>query len=244
MSDLDSEIEPVRDQRSLIDEFLSMEAWDRSGHVVVAGMPLALAFTYHHVLGAFLIASEKHHEAIRLLSIAVRSPAQVESHKLWQDRELMGWPASLGKNWLKAWEFLRDLYRLRPWMENFFHSQSSFVDSLRAYTLVASMLELSTFLGEDHAAEKLNDVNFLDVPPMFVMREPSASSMDLEKIVSKAIPDRSVLDEIAETGGTGSAHIREAWPTWISLWAKELFPTHQFLAFRVKEFIEQPPPLP
>lgn len=241
---VDSEIESVRYQHGLIDEFLSMEAWERSGHVVVAGMPLALAFTYHHVLGAFFLASDKHHEAIRLLSIAVRTPAQVESHKLWQDRELMGWPASLGKDWLNGWEFLRGLYGVRSWMRTFFQSQSSFMDSLRAYTLVASMLELSAFLGEDHEVEKLNALDWLDVPPMFVMREPTASSIDLDKIVSRAIPDRSVLDEIAETGSTSSARVREAWPTWISRWAHELSPTHELLAFRLKDLVKQPPPLP
>ena len=241
---VDSEIESISDQRGLIDDFVSLDAWERSGNVFVIGMPIALAFMYHHVLGAFLIASAKHDGAIQLLSTTVRAPERAEACKLWEEHELMGWPASLGKDYFNASKFLRSLFDERPWMRHFFHSRSSFVDSMRAYGLMASMLELATFLGHGRSIEKSNDIAFLDVPVTFVMPEPDTSVVDVDKIIRKAIPSRGVLDSIAEAGGTNSSRVREAWPAWISQWAKIIGRSYHIVGSRLEDLAEQPPPLP
>ncbi|MCK4341425.1 MAG: hypothetical protein KAY37_06855 [Phycisphaerae bacterium] len=245
---VDSEIDSIRDQRALIDDFINMEDWNRSGSTVVVSMPYALAFVYHYVLGAFLVGGNKHNEAIHLLSMKVSDPRQNRARKLWQIHGLMGWVRSLeGGHCLRSWEYLGRIYESRPWPKQFFHTQKYFTDSLCAYTMIASMIELGSFLAEYNTQEPLKTDMELDVPPLFAIDPVSRLETDIEVIVNKAMPNRSIVNDIATAVGTDTEIIYNAWPSWFEQWDSFLgrIGGYQYsLADYLSDHKQQPPELP
>lgn len=239
LSAVDSEIDSIRNQYALIDDFVSIEDWRPSGRTVVVSMPYALAYVYHHVLGAFLVESNKHRDAIRLLSTPGRIPNRTETCKLWQNHGLMGCIDSLGGSGLESWNFLCGFYDSKPWTHHFFPTRKSFLESLRAYTMLASMTELCSWLGDGGAPDDLQKTMLLAVPPMFAIRGEYGSY--LPEIVSKAIPDRSTLVSLADSGGTDVERVYQAWPGWFRQWVTRIQQTDWHLGHRPGL---KPPPLP
>ena len=117
--------------------------------------PSALAFVYHHALGALLIDSHRHEEAIRLLLTRVRDITMGSIAQIWKEPELIGWPTSLGSNFMAAWSFLEGLPQSQQWLMHFFTDDASFLRALRAYNLTASLIELGTRISEGIAPEKM-----------------------------------------------------------------------------------------
>lgn len=217
LSAVDSEIEGLADQRGFLDDLTNVPEWERSGIRRVIEAPLALAYVFHSILGAFLIASNRPREAIRLLRTKV--PIEVGSlhvGELWQSPEMMGWAESLGHDVDKGWGFLNSMWDNHPWLGHFFVRRQDFLIRIRAYNLLAGMLELASKLRRG------GDFSSFSVPPLFLT--PLSGGWDVpsvDRLLSLALPDRAMLKAIADEYGCGEKQFREAWSGFYSAWMAE-----------------------
>lgn len=205
-------------------------------------MPRALAYLYHHILGAFWVSSGKYQEASNLLLIKVCNPNLDHPCKLWQDHGLLGWVESLKRNMYKSWDFLCTFYDSNPWMHEFFVSSKAYLVSLRAYVFLASIIELADFVGKMGMDRTIDMGVYLEVPPTFLISNVNDASLD--DLISKVIPDRLSLNQIATTGGADPDTMRREWPNWIKAWCNTLGSRNVHMAVKLRFYLENPPILP
>jgi len=214
LSAIDSEIEPIHDQFGMIDVILSLERWERAGYVAVIEIPRAIAYLYHELIGAIHIHLRQHADAIRLLTTKIRDDTSSKVKPLYNDHEMMGYVRSLDGNCLTTWKYVVELYDSRRWLGEFFPSKREFIDSYRAYNLLASLLELGAYLKGGGDIKAIESRNFwLDVPPMFLHPINDRGST-FDEIVNIAVPNEVALLQIERATGCPLKILREAWPMW------------------------------
>jgi len=242
---VDSEIERIRTQEGLVDDFLDPPEWPHSGLECVIRMPEAIAFVYHHLLGAFLLASDSQIDAIRLLTRRVRDSRSNETSKIWANHGLIGPVVSIDRNDIRTgWSFLATLYESRHWLKTFFQSETAFQDSLRAYHFLASMLELSAYLSAGNNIEDIRGILWLDVPPMFLHPMGQAGT-DFRQVAATAIPNINVLDALSSAEGCDKEKLREAFGAWVARLLGSLGALYNcFLSHRLRDLADHPPVLP
>ena len=201
-----SDIGSIADQTALLDDFLHIDEWNRSGVNVVVAVPAGLAYVYHHVLGAYLVKSKHPDRAVGLLMTPVEDGSRHGTRPLWNASKVVGWPDALDGNARTAWKYLEQLFDKQYWLNRFFANKREFISCLRAYNLIASLVELSEFLSRE-GGEKITEGGFsYEVPPMFAMHD------DVRRLVRLAVPDRHALEAIGVEYGVSDGALRAAWP--------------------------------
>lgn len=249
LSAIDSEIEALSDQRGLLDDLLNIPGWQGAGRTVVIEAPSGIAYVYHNILGSILVSSNRHVEAIRLLR--TRVPISIgSSHvgELWQSPEMMGWVESLGRKLTDGWRFLHCAWEKQPWLSHFFVRREELYIGVRIYMLLAGIIELAQYVsgGGDIASLAKPQFSQSSVPPVFVT--PISNYGDVpspQKLLSMAVPDKSILDRIADEFGCDIRKLREAWPHFYARWIRE---SGQIFGHRLSIILaggqEQAPELP
>ena len=202
---------------SLLDDIIHIDGWREAGITVVVRAPEVLAFVYHHVLGALLVETNRHEEAIGLLTRSIRLQNSSFAEPLWKHGELMGWVASLSGNCVLSWRFLRDYVSKARWLFGFFKSDKFFFESCRSYAVLASCIELATDLGKGSVAADLDGYVRLDVPCMFLFAD-SEREGGIGDIVQRALPSVDVLRKVVAVGNCREDQFRGAWSGWWSRW--------------------------
>jgi hypothetical protein len=215
---IESEIPQVQDQRGLLDDLMTIPTWNRSGLTVVVEVPATLAYVYHHLVGAFYVASRRHDDAVRLLTTEIINPESRKSSPLWQSHRVMGWPRSLGGNCSLSWKYLVSLYDSQPWLKHFFISNAEYLDGLRAYATLASFVELAEWASRNRDEPMVPEELTLDVPPVFALRSDTGSEM--ASIVKKAIPEGKVVTAVAKLYGIDATILHRLWPSWAAAWER------------------------
>ena len=216
LSAIDSEIEGLADQRGFLDDLLNIPQWERGGLNLVIEAPIGIAYVYHNILGSFLVSSNRHAEAIRLLRTKV--PISVGSshvEELWQSPGMMGWADSLGHKLTTGWHFLHAVWDKQPWLRHFFVRPEDLYVGIRVYLLLAGVLELAQYVSRGDDVTRLADPNNSHrfVPPVFATPISNTGNLpSLEKLLAMAVPDKSILDRITSEFDCDARRLREAWP--------------------------------
>jgi len=102
-------------------------------------------------------------------------------------------------------------------MVHFFVREADFRLAVRAYMLLAAVLELShTITRRGHEARSADPRGLrASVPPVFLtpvsdLLEPPSP----DKLLSMAVPDRGILDAIAHRYDCDVQQLRRGWPDW------------------------------
>jgi len=148
---VESDRETVANQTGILDDFLQLSNWNRAGYRRVVETPLLIAHFFHHVMGAIFINEREHHRAISLLSSTVQAETRLEPGPLWASHELMFASEALTTSVTEMWRFLLGLYPKLTWLSHFFVNEREYVEGVRAYRTVASLIELGKQLvsGQD-----------------------------------------------------------------------------------------------
>lgn len=220
---VDSEIDTLSDQRGVLDDLVSISGWGRGGHMVVAESPNVIAYVYHNILGGLLVSSNRHDEAIRLLRTTI--PMTVgSSHvgELWQNPEMMGWAESLQHRVTDGWQFLHVVWSRQKWLAHFFVDSRELYVGIRAYMMLAGLLELAEFVargGDISTLDTRESLESLAVPPMcFSSMGQLGDAPSTEKLISMAVPDHRVIEQIAAQFGCKADAIVRAWPGFFKRW--------------------------
>jgi hypothetical protein len=211
---IQSEIEELHKQFSFIDDLLTPHNWPKGGQARLVSAPEAMTLSYHYVVGAFLVIDQSQEDAIDLLRMRVRRVHYNDKlTELRKCTEVMGWTDAIAGNCISAWNYLINIYDQHTWLESFFANSREYIDSLRAYQLLASILEMAEDLGTGIDPRQWPKQELiLDVPPMFLT--PVKDGVDLERLIRMIIPTSEIRERIASSFGITSEKLVQAWPHW------------------------------
>ncbi len=219
LSAVESGIPELADQRALLDDCLEVPNWDLSGLTVVVSMPNVIGYTYHHLLGSFLVSSRVYDAALRLLTTLTRVQGN-ETQELCAVREMWWGSDELGRMSEEQWNSVAQRYRPQGWLAHFFVREEEYVESLRAYGILASLVELGRFIAQGDGPELLKEnVDLvLSVPPIFVVGgEPKTAFL---AALRRALPDRRTVVLLADTCSIKLEDLYRYWPLWYKWWLK------------------------
>lgn len=210
----ESELPEVSQQAGLLDDLIAPGQWNRSGDRRVVHAPEALAMSYHFLVGACMLDNGWHGKAVALLMMPVRHAEPEDSPTpLWRHDELMGFTHAIGHNCIRSWDFLVACFVAHAWLREFFTSEREYVDSLRAYQLLAGLVEMAEYAARGGSTASIESQHFgLSVPPMFMygVQDPR----EIGPVVLRGTSNGQALSVVAQAYGTTAEKMMELWPHW------------------------------
>lgn len=216
IASVESRVPTFTDQRSVVDDFLSLSEWPKGGLVPILKLPRTLVYVYHYLHGATCLNTTQHEIALSLATMNVLYYDD-ERKPLWIQHDLSGWPKSLGENNKTAWDYLLRLPERFPWLHNVFIRKDDYEVSLAGYNMLLSSLDLASAIKycEEHDKELSGalrgDSMFFDVPPMFIF----SKDIVREKAFSLAFRDANCTSLVAKHGGVEVSKLRAHWKEWV-----------------------------
>lgn len=214
---VESNREAVSNQTGILDDFFQVPNWNQGGYRRVVETPLLIGHFLHHVMGALFINGREHRRAITLLCSTVQADTRLEPGPLWRSHELMFAAEAVTDSVTEMWRFLLGLYPKLTWLSHFFVNDREYIEGIRAYRAVASLIELGKELASGRDLRTSKTV-FPSVAPVFLtnprgLREPSNAA----SLISKAVPTTEVLNDICKATGCDPDQIYKAWPEWFGV---------------------------
>ncbi|QYY35455.1 MULTISPECIES: toll/interleukin-1 receptor domain-containing protein [Cerasicoccaceae] len=150
-------------QTSLIQELVDPPDWDWAGSVVTRSIPELLVFCFQALAGAMSVKSEQPHIIFGMANLPVSRRFQSDSTTLWQQTNHIGWPETLGRNCVNAWNFLMRLHAEVEWISKIFDGKS-LKGLVCAHYALLSVNEFLHFLDEKPNLETYHH----GIPTMFL----------------------------------------------------------------------------
>ena len=198
----------------LLDDLVKIREWSTGGSVMAIETPNALAYLWHHLVGAYLVYLGRQTDAVKLLSKKVRCVQETEASAIWENSGLMGYVRALNGDCLVTWDYFRAYSGSRGWIREFYHEGEALGDSYRGYCVLASMLECASLIASDRSDRFVGDAEYwAAVPAMFLLpfRE---NGTQIHDVVAKVFSDETTINEIAAVAGCDVQKLRELWPEW------------------------------
>ncbi len=216
LAGVESGLEKFNDQRSLVDDFLSLSAWPTSGVSVLVAFPRSIVYVYHLLHGATAMCTEQREVALRFATMNIRSRGRDESEPVWQQDDLTGWPKSLSGNCVDSWKYVQELPKRFTWLESIFGGKEDYESSLGSYNALLVVLDLAHSLQAPNfveALEKRSSQMRLDVPPMFLFSDRET----VQRSFTKAFRDPVHTALLAANAGVKPDLLREHWPVFLAI---------------------------
>jgi hypothetical protein len=162
--------------------------------------------------------------------------------EVWQSPDMMGYHESLGGDAHKGFQFVDSAWERHSWLAHFFVRRDDFQMAIRAYNLFAGVIELTRFVSRGAAASTPGLPRHVSVPPVFLT--PKSGNWDVPsvgRLLSVAVPDKTVLRKIADEYDCGVNQLRAAWPEFYRDWVGRLPRLHRSVMVGGQH---QPPELP
>lgn len=221
MAGVESERQGFREQSSLLDDFLYIPGWDRSGYTAWVEMPHALGFVYHSLHGAVAVRTGQINTALTLARHKVALGDRLSYKEVWQSSSLMGWTKSLGQSCTNAWTYLSSAYERWEWLSDIFSDELEYKVSLSAYYVGLSIHNLASLIASGRPTKKFS-FHDIGVPLTFLGES--------EEINRRAISFLARSPDEAKTMWAGVGVSREkigsCWEDWIRLcgnWGVNVF---------------------
>ncbi len=199
----------LADQRRVVDDFVGISGWNRSGTTALVEGPRAMIFLLHYLHGALCLINGLPELALQFAE--ERTAEERVATPLWLQRDLTGWPKLIGGKCIWAWEYLRGLREREPLLQELFALPKDYEVGIAAYSMLLSMLEFAKDAASASPTDLSQPANVnLDVPPLF-------TGMDAEVMASAArrtCGDRAVVELVAQRAGAKPATMRQRWPSW------------------------------
>jgi hypothetical protein len=213
LAGVESQQEKFRNQRSLLDDLLNVYGWDRSGSVAIAELPRALGFVYQGLHGAICMSTGQYELALEFVDNKIKTLYEREYRMVWEFRDIMGWPETLGGNCIDAWRYLAGGSERWSWLEPIFGSPSDYQRSLAAYYMMLNIHELAWCLARRADADKpLPEIMNLQVPLCFMEQ-----TRILGNAFSLLIHQQNSLEAIWETARVPRKLLEENWSAWLRI---------------------------
>jgi len=221
--------EKYESQVGLIDDVLNFGQWQRSGLVPRVELPESGAFVYQALNGAMCLHLENVKAAMRIALADIPSRYQNEKLPLWQHKNVIAWPESLGKDMTQGWRVLKSLPERWVWVAEVFNDSADYQAALYAYYVALSTLEFVTVLSKAGGLPQAAEVRF-NIPPVFELTDAPIKQRGLH-LLKGAAPQ---LKGLWLAAGISEQTLRAKWPEWVEIndhWYHTLAPFNGSVAF-------------
>jgi len=223
VSGVESRLPAFADQRTVVDDFLSLSQWPRGGKVVIIDLPKTLVYVYHHVHGAVCLCTQQPELALSMATMNVHADSDSD-RPLWQEHGMTGWPKSLDGTFGTAWEYLLQLPETFPWLRKVFVRNDEWQVSLIAYNMILSALDLCLTIRQvkktGHSFAEVKEKVTFDVPPLFLFGRDEMRA----RALSLAFLGPSSTALVAQYGGIDPSELRSTWQDWCGLLLRRMNP--------------------
>ena len=203
------------DQRALVDEVYEIDGWSMGGLTMIADLPYFLAYVYQALHGAICLFTGQLELALTLADMQIRDKYNGEHQSIWRTMKMIGWPGTLNRNCVTAWEFLIAAPSRWPWLIEIFGSERDFRISLSAYYMALNMYELSTDMARKGTMgfEKgpVNSEQIMLYVPVNYLNE---SSEIQRRAMTLLIRNRKAVSALWERKGVSRSDIEGIWTNW------------------------------
>ncbi len=212
LAGVESGRDAMKNQIGIMDDILSLKNWNRGGYVMLGEFPAAAAFSYQALHGALCLETQQLDLAMSLAKARIQDPDN-SSHRepLYHQNKLIGWPESLHGHAKIAWQYLRDLPKSLPWLNEIFTDKENFEVALCAYYLALNTLELADLIASNKEKILTHRELRLEVPlsATFVSHE------QRQRAYALLMRDPRQVRKIWEDLEVPEAKMREHWPQWM-----------------------------
>jgi hypothetical protein len=205
------------DQRSLLDDLLSISGWNPSGYKTLVSLPSTLAYVYQALHGTMALITGQPQVALRMANTELVHEHTDKMEPLWQRYEVVGWPETLGGTCSKAWDYLYKAPERWGWLADVFGSADDYRMGLVSYYMVLSLNELATYIrsGDALSTDKGRVAVNVNVPVCFLTADSQVSTRSVAQV------RRHMATLLKELSVTEQA-VQSYWDAWIGVCKKWL----------------------
>lgn len=142
LAGVESGREQFSDQKSTMDDLLNIAGRNHTGGWV--GIPRALGYVYHSLHGSLSLSTNQLDLALSLARVKIPDLYTTTRHHVWEEIELMGWSAALGRSCPEGWKYLSTAYDRWEWLSPIFEDELEYRTSLVAYYMALNIHELAS----------------------------------------------------------------------------------------------------
>ena len=165
LAGVESGRDAMKSQIGIMDDLLSPKNWNRGGYIMLGEFPAAAAFSYQALHGALCLETQQLDLAINLAKARIQDPNNSSRREpLYHQSKLIGWPESLQGDCKVAWQYLRELPKVLPWLNEIFTDKENFEVTLCAYYLALNTLELADVIANNKEDILANQNLRMEVP--------------------------------------------------------------------------------
>lgn len=210
LAGVESGREAFNNQAGVLDEIMFPKDWQGSGLTVMVEFPDTAAYVYQALHGALCLETDQLQLAVRLVMTRIQRPYESESHRLFENAELIGWPKSL-QSCTVGWSYLVDLSEKLPWVAKIFGDVDSYKSALHAYYLTLNVFELATVLAAGREEDLNKNEFWIGIPVI------SAGISEEQKRKAYRLLTRNpkAMVGIWEGRGVSTVKMKAAWPKWL-----------------------------
>jgi hypothetical protein len=206
---IDSRIPEERSQRQLVKDLLGQEQFNRSASPINT-LSENLAMIAHHVLGAAYLSLGLPGGAIDLLRQTYLHPSRRTQERLIYIAPAMGFSRAFHCDCTQTWAWLMACWEKMPWITSIFTTRQEWEASLRAYHMMASLVEFAC--PQETRTSPLS--NYRATTPLCFM---TGDHNEFVHILNVALPSSEAVTELARTCGVNEEDLRQAWPQWVEV---------------------------
>lgn len=230
--------EHFNSQGSLLDDLLNiqyMEGWSLAGYIPWIDIPYALGYVYQSLHGSLCIQTNQLVLAFSLartkFPLAMNSPYR---RSLWENRQLMGYCESLGRERIESWKYLANAYERWEWLSFIFADDTEYRTSLVAYYMALSIHELAVEIAAGREIGS-NPFNSIKVPFDFMTEK-----YEIKQLATSLLLRDSALSELWTVLGVSKDQMKDSWEAWGELHQNISWRTNQGRDF-LQSFASSPP---
>lgn len=225
-------------QAPLLDAFLdvqSMEGWNLAGYRPWIEIPYALGYVYHSLHGSLCLQTNQLDIAFSLARAKFRLTIDSQFTKsIWENSQLMGYCASLGRNRIEGWKYLVNAYDRWEWLSLIFADNVEYRTSLVAYYMTLSIHELAAKINLGREI-RYNNNTITIVPFDFLLEE-----YEIKQRATSLLLRHSDLPELWTCLGVTQEQMKDSWETWIERY-EDLFRISYPNLHGFQTFVTNPP---
>lgn len=199
-------------QIGLIDDFLNLPGWERSGSTILVNFPEMIAFVYQALVGGLALQTQQANIALGLANVELRNPYSNTTEALFRRKSVTGWPDSLNHTCTIAWKFLMDLPDHWTWLLSVFGDKDSYKATLGAYYMFLNVIEFLDAI--DRGIDLVAQHSFsLTVPINFV----SLSDQNQKKATRYFKESVPLIARLWKAKAVPREKMRESWDAWLAM---------------------------
>ena len=239
LAGVESGEEYFKDQRSLLNNLLSISDPDLDRSLTWERIHYILGYVYHSLHGALSLNTEQIDLALDLARVKVQFYSKDNFGNVWEAPPFMGWSQLIGGNsCIEGWEYLASAYNRWEWLASIFPNELEYRVSLVAYYMTLNIHELASVISSGQQTTlNENSLKEFRVPVTFISEGRDINQSAILLLQSKS----ESLTKLWSSLDVTRAEMEDSWKNWIykcGIWLREVYGIGSYWEIHHERFFE------